>query len=380
LQSFSDRCLPTRLGPRALDAGSKLRNNARKREWQRGSCPRKPKRTPNRGLGRDGNEKMSLTRRTFLYGTAASGIVSSSFAQSPAWPMRPLRIIIPTAPGGSPDMVSRTLGNKLTERLGQPVIVESVTHGIGIQGNNMVSRSAPDGHTLAMLTGGFTTQAAVVKTLPYHPVRDFAFVTTVVAYPMFILVAPSSPIASFKDLIDRAKANPGKISYGIIGGGSVYHLLGKWIENRADLNMVAVPYRGSVPAFTDVIGGRLDAMLDTGTSAIPRIRSGQLRPLAVSSPERYPLVPDTPTMAESIPGIQLMSWLGIAAAPQTPRPIIDRLNSELRRALEQPDVKKWLTETGVLAAPSTPEEFQKRIETEIELYTKIAEANGIKAE
>ena len=277
-------------------------------------------------------------------------------------------------------MVSRTLGNKLTERLGQPVIVESVTHGIGIQGNNMVSRSAPDGHTLAMLTGGFTTQAAVVKTLPYHPVRDFAFVTTVVAYPMFILVAPSSPIASFKDLIDRAKANPGKISYGIIGGGSVYHLLGKWIENRADLDMVAVPYRGSVPAFTDVIGGRLDAMLDTGTSAIPRIRSGQLRPLAVSSPERYPLVPDTPTMAESIPGIQLMSWLGIAAAPQTPRPIIDRLNSELRRALELPDVKKWLTETGVLAAPSTPEEFQKRIETEIELYTKIAEANGIKAE
>ncbi len=323
---------------------------------------------------------MSLTRRTFLYGTAASGIVSSSVAQSPAWPTRPLRIIIPTAPGGSPDMVSRTLGNKLTERLGQPVIVESVTHGIGIQGNNMVSRSAPDGHTLAMLTGGFTTQAAVVKTLPYHPVRDFAFVTTVVAYPMFILVAPSSPIASFKDLIDRAKANPGKISYGIIGGGSVYHLLGKWIENRADLDMVAVPYRGSVPAFTDVIGGRLDAMLDTGTSAIPRIRSGQLRPLAVSSPERYPLVPDTPTMAESIPGIQLMSWLGIAAAPQTPRPIIDRLNSELRRALELPDVKKWLTETGVLAAPSTPEEFQKRIETEIELYTKIAEANGIKAE
>ena len=324
---------------------------------------------------------MSLTRRTLLSGAAAAlGTFSPSAAQTPAWPTRPLRIIIPTAPGGSPDMVSRTLGNKLTERLGQPVIVESVTHGIGIQGNNMVSRSAPDGHTLAMLTGGFTTQAAVVKTLPYHPVRDFAFVTTVVAYPMFILVAPNSPIASFKDLIDRAKANPGKISYGIIGGGSVYHLLGKWIENRADLDMVAVPYRGSVPAFTDVIGGRLDAMLDTGTSAIPRIRSGQLRPLAVSSPERYPLVPDTPTMAESIPGIQLMSWLGIAAAPQTPRPIVDRLNGELRRALELPDVKKWLTETGVLAAPSTPEEFQKRIETEIELYTKIAEANGIKAE
>ena len=323
---------------------------------------------------------MSLTRRTFLYGAAASGIVSSSFAQSPAWPTRPLRIIIPTAPGGSPDMVSRTLGNKLTERLGQPVIVESVTHGVGIQGNHMVSKSAPDGHTLAMLTGGFTTQGAVVKTLPYHPTRDFAFVTTVVAYPMFISVAPNSPIASFKDLIDRAKADPGKISYAIIGGGSVYHLLGKWIENRAGIDMVPVPYRGSVAAFTDVIGGRLDAMIDTATSAIPRIRNGQLRPLAVSSPERYPLMPDTPTMADSVPGIKLMSWLGIAAAPRTPRPIIDRLNSELRRALELPDVKQWLAETGVLAAPSSPEEFQRRIETEIELYAKIAEANGIKAD
>ena len=175
--------------------------------------------------------------------------------------------------------------------------------GVGIVGNQMVSKSAPDGYTLAMLTGGFTTQAAVMKSLPYDPIRDFAFVTSVVAYPMFLLVAPNSPIASFKDLIDRARAAPGKVTYAIIGGGSVYHLLGKWIENRAGVEMTAVPYRGSVPAFTDLIGGRLDAMIDTATSAIPRIRNGQLRPLAVSSPERYPLMPDAPTMVETVPGI-----------------------------------------------------------------------------
>jgi tripartite-type tricarboxylate transporter receptor subunit TctC len=144
--------------------------------------------------------------------------------------------------------------------------------------------------------------------------------------------------------------------------------------------MVAVPYRGSVAAFTDVVGGRLDAMLDTATSAIPRIRNGQLRPLAMSSPERYPLMPETPTMAETVPGIQLMSWLGLAAAAQTPRPIVDRLNGELRRILELPDIKQWLADTGVLAAPSSPEELQRRVETEIELYSRIAEANGIKAE
>jgi tripartite-type tricarboxylate transporter receptor subunit TctC len=322
---------------------------------------------------------MSFTRRTLLRGAAALA-VSPAAAQTAAWPTRPLRIIIPTAAGGSPDLVARTLGNKLTERFGQPVVVESVTQGVGVVGNQMVAKSAPDGHTLAMLTGGFTTQAAVMKTLPYDPVRDFAFVTSVVAYPMFLLVAPNSPIASFQGLVERARAAPGKVSYAIIGGGSAYHLLGKWIENRAAIEMVPVPYRGSVPAFTDVIGGRLDAMIDTATSAIPRIRTGQLRPLAVSSPERYPLMPDTPTMADTVPGIQLMSWLGLAAAAQTPRPIVDRLNSELRRILDLPDIKQWLADTGVLAAPSTPEELQRRIETEIELYTKIAEANGIKAE
>jgi tripartite-type tricarboxylate transporter receptor subunit TctC len=322
---------------------------------------------------------MSLTRRTLLHG-AALATVSPAAAQTGTWPARPLRIIIPTAAGGSPDLVARTIGNKLTERFGQPVVVESVTQGVGMVGNQMVAKSAPDGHTLAMLTGGFTTQAAVMKNLPYDPVRDFAFVTTVVAYPMFLLVAPSSPIASFKDLLERARATPGKMSYAIIGGGSVYHLLGKWIENRAGIEMVAVPYRGSVAAFTDVVGGRLDAMLDTATSAIARIRNGQLRPLAMSSPERYPLMPETPTMAETVPGIQLMSWLGLAAAAQTPRPIVDRLNGELRRILELPDIKQWLADTGVLAAPSSPEELQRRVETEIELYTRIAEANGIKAE
>ena len=324
---------------------------------------------------------MSPTRRTTLVAIAAAlAVASPALAQTGAWPVRPLKIIIPTAAGGSPDMVARTLGNKLTERLGQPVIVESVTQGVGMVGNQMVSKSAPDGHTFAMLTGGFTTQAAVMKSLPYDPVRDFAFVTTVVTYPMFLLVAPNSPIASFRDLIERAKVAPGKVNYAIIGGGSVYHLLGKWIENRAEVSMVAVPYRGSVAAFTDVVGGRLDAMIDTATSAIPRIRNGQMRPLAVSSPERYPLMPDTPTMAETVPDIKLMSWLGLAAAPQTPRPIIDRLNSELRRALESPDIKAWLAETGVLAAPSSPEELQRRVETEIELYARIAEVNGIKAE
>jgi tripartite-type tricarboxylate transporter receptor subunit TctC len=322
-----------------------------------------------------------LTRRALVgIGVAALGGASASLAQSAAWPTRPIRIIIPTAAGGSPDLVSRQIGAKLTDRLGQAVVIESVSQGVGLVGNQLVAKSAPDGHTLAMLTGGFTTQAAVMKTLPYDPLRGFSFVTTVVAYPMFLLVAPSAPIASFDDLIDRARREPGKVNLAIIGNGSVYHLLGKWIENQAGISMAAIPYRGSVAAFTDLIGGRVDAMLDTATSAIPRIKNGQVRALAVSSPERYPLMPDIPTMDATVSGIKLMSWLGFAAAPLTPRAIVDQINAEVRAALALPDIKHWLADTGVLAAPSTPEEFQHRIESEIALYSKIAEANAIKVE
>ncbi|MGE0038808.1 MAG: Bug family tripartite tricarboxylate transporter substrate binding protein [Xanthobacteraceae bacterium] len=321
----------------------------------------------------------ALTRRMLLAAGAASfGAAPFAHAQSSAWPTRPLRIIIPTAPGGSPDLVARMLGNKLTERLGQPVVVESIVQGVGLVGNQTVSRSAPDGSTFAMLTGGFTTQAAVMRSLPYDPIQGFGFVTTVVAYPMFLLVAPNSPITSFADFVERAKREQGKMNYAIIGSGSVYHLLGKWIENQSGIELVGIPYRGSIAALTDMLGGRVSAMLDTATSAISRIKSGQVRALAVSSPERYALMPDVPTMNETVPGIKLMSWLGLATAPQTPRPIIDKLNAEVRHALDQPDVKKWLAETGVMAAPCTPEEFQQRVKSEIALYSKIAEANGIK--
>ena len=164
-----------------------------------------------------------------------------------------------------------------------------------------------------MLTGGFATQAAVLKNLQYEPLKDFAFITSVVRYPMVYTVRPDSPIKSFKDMIERAKANPGKVSYGIVGAGNVYHLLGKWIDNAAGVEMNAVPYRGTALALQDVLGGRVDVLSDAATSTIPRVLSGQLRALAVSSAEPYPLLPGVPTMAETLPGIKVESWLGLAA-------------------------------------------------------------------
>jgi len=167
------------------------------------------------------------------------------------------------------------------------------------------------------------------------------------------------------------------VSYGIVGAGNVYHLLGKWIDNAGGIEMNAVPYRGTVQALQDVLGGRVDVLSDASTSAIPRIRSGQIRALAVSSAERYPLLPEVPTMAETIPGITVESWLGLAASSGTPKPVLERMNAEFRRALALPEVKKWAEDSGVVPAPSTPEEFRARVENDVRQWTEIVVRNNI---
>jgi tripartite-type tricarboxylate transporter receptor subunit TctC len=319
---------------------------------------------------------MFVTRRTML-AAAAAALAAPPVRAQDNWPQRPLRILIPTAPGGSPDIASRLLGDKITPRLGQPFVVESQTGGGGITGLQMVAKSAPDGYTLAMLTGGFATQAAVLKNLQYEPLKDFVFITSVVRYPMVYTVRPDSPIKSFQDMIEQARANPGKVSYGIVGAGNVYHLLGKWIDNAAGVEMNAVPYRGTALALQDVLAGRVDVLSDAATSTIPRVLAGQLRALAVSSAEPYPLLPGVPTMAATVPGIKVESWLGLAAPAATPKPIVERLNSEFRRALELPDVKKWAEESGVVPAPSTPEQFRARVESDVRQWTEIVVRNNI---
>jgi tripartite-type tricarboxylate transporter receptor subunit TctC len=320
---------------------------------------------------------MAVTRRHSLAGIAAALAASPAAGQETNWPQRPLRIIIPTSPGGSPDIASRLLGEKITGRLGQSIVVESMTTGGGVAGLQLVAKSPPDGYTLAMLTGGFATQAAVLKNLQYEPLQDFAFITSVVRYPMVYSVRPDSPIKSFADLIERAKAAPGKVSYGIVGAGNVYHLLGKWIDNAAGVEMNGVPYRGTALALQDVLGGRVDVLSDAATSSIPRVQSGQVRALAVSSAEPYPLLPGVPTMASTIPGVTVESWLGLAAPAATPRPIIDRLNSEIRWALDLPEVKTWAEQSGVLPAPSTPEQFRARVENDVRQWTEIVVRNNI---
>src|SRR5258707_8911724 len=262
---------------------------------------------------------MHLNRRRALAlsGAFAAGSAWPAFAQQ-NWPQRALRILIGTSPGGSPDIVGRLLADKMAERLGQSITVENNTGGGGGIAASIVAHAPPDGYSMTLLTAGYASGAAVGK-FPFDGDNTFGFLSMVCAYPFVYQVPKESPIQSFADLLARAKASPGKLTYVITSLGSIYHLIGSWVGSKAGVDMVPVPYRGSANAVTDVMGGRVDVMLDTATSGFPRIANGQFRALAVTSPTRYPLLPDAPTVAETLPGVHYMSWLGMATAPRTPR-------------------------------------------------------------
>ena len=326
---------------------------------------------------------MNLTRRRMLglVGALAAGTSGplSAPVRAQEWPTRALRIMVGTAPGGSPDILSRLLADKITERLGQSIYVENNASGGGAVALTTVQRAPPDGTSLAMMTAGYASGVAVRKFVHDGP-NSFSYLSMVCAYPMVYAVAPNSPIKSFADLLARAKSDPGKLTYTITSLGSVYHLLGKWIDQQAGTDMVPIPYRGAAPGVTDVLSGRVDVMLETATSGFPRVRNGQLRVLAVTSPKRYSLMPDAPTVAETLPGVEYMSWLGLVTAPQTPKPIVDRLNSEIRRALDLSEVKQRLAEGGNIPTPTTPEVMSRQIEDEIGRWKKIVDTNNIRVE
>src|SRR5262245_42703498 len=321
---------------------------------------------------------MLATRRRALALTAgfAAGLSLPASAQSD-WPSRPLRLLIGTTPGGSPDIVGRLLADRMTGPLGQPISVENNTGGGGGIAANMVMNAQPDGHSMTLLTAGYASGAAVGK-FPFDGDNTFGFITMVCSYPFAYIVPKDSPIKSFPDMLVKAKASPGKISYVITSIGAVYHLIGTWVSNKAGVDMTPISYRGSANAVTDVLSGRVDVMLEPATSAFPRVHSGQFRMLAVTSPPRFALMPEAPTVAETLPGIHYMSWLGMATSPKTPAPVIARLNKEIHAALKLPEVQAKLKEGGNIATPTTPDEMKKQIADEIATWKDIIAKNDIK--
>lgn len=304
-------------------------------------------------------------------------VQQSNVANAQDWPDRPIRMIVGFPPGGSPDVVGRIVGEKLSQRLGQPVIVENAVGAAGVTASERVSRSAPDGYTMIMLTGAHSGTAAMRKKLPYDAINAFSMISMVTAYPLVLMVAPDSPIKSFPDLLARAKAAPDTIKYASNAPGSAHHLLGEWINIEAHTTMVPVPYRGAAQALVDLLGGRVDFMVDTATTAIEPIRSGQVRGLAVASPQRFPLLPDVPTVAEVLPGVETMSWLGLAMPAGAPSPIIDRLSKELKAILDEPDMKQRLSQLGGVPSWTTPDQMRDRIAGEIARWNRVIDEKKI---
>ncbi len=292
------------------------------------------------------------------------------------WPTRTIRIVTGTPAGGSPDFVSRLLAEKLSERLGQSVVVEN-SSTTGVAAWNTVAKSQPDGYVVSMLTGAFSARAAVAKSLPYDPIRDFAFVTLVSGYPMVVATAPSSPIQSFADLIFRARTAPYAVTYGMNLPGSVHHLTGELINVEAGTSMRGIPYRGNTQIVQDLLGGRLNVMIETGTIAFSQIKGGSLRGLAVSSRQRFVLEPDIPAIGETLPGFEVMSWLGLAGPAGMPRSIIERLNREVGEILKLTDIRERLAGVGNVAMSSTPEEMRDHIERDAARWSRVVDIKGI---
>ncbi|MFN7643745.1 MAG: tripartite tricarboxylate transporter substrate binding protein [Burkholderiales bacterium] len=323
-------------------------------------------------------------RRSLMRGALASAALAllapAARAQGEPWPSRPIRILVGFAPGGSSDVVARLLAQRIQPLLGQPVVVENRVGAGGLVAAEAVARGPADGYTWLLLPSGHASQAAMLKRMPFDPIDGLAFVGTLTTYPMFVAVAPESPIRTLRDLIERARAAPGKLSFTSVGVGTAHHLIGEWIAAETGTDLVHVPYKGSAAAFTDVAGGRVDVMIETATAALPYVRGGKLRAIAVTSDSGRALVPGVQSAAETLPGLEYESWLGVAMAPGTPASVLDRVAQSIRAVLAQPETMQRLEDLGGRASPSSPDAFRTRVQQDIARFRRVVATRSIPQE
>jgi tripartite-type tricarboxylate transporter receptor subunit TctC len=284
---------------------------------------------------------------------------------------RPIRMVAPFAAGGSSDTFGRYLAPKLTQRLGQNVIVENRPGAGGMIGANIVAKGTPDGHTLLLPSGAFTAHAASVKNLPYDPVRDFTWISTLLTYPFVLIVKADGPYRSVPDVIAEAKKRPGKLNYGSVGVGSVFHLAAELFNSMAGVETVHVPFKGGAEPMVALQGGQLDLIFGTITGSMPHIQANRVRALAVASKEPSSQLPGVPTIAETLPGYDVTSFSGVAGPPGIPAPIVARLNREIRAVLADPETRKHVHALGGDIHPSTSAEMRQRVEGEIAKWRRI---------
>jgi tripartite-type tricarboxylate transporter receptor subunit TctC len=298
------------------------------------------------------------------------------------YPTKPIRLVVPFPAGGTTDVLARAAAQKLTESLGQAVIVDNRPGAGGNIGAELVAKSPPDGYTLLMGTvGTHAINPSLYPKMPYDHVRDFVPVILVAGVPNVLVINPALPVNSVQELIAYAKANPGKLNFASSGNGTSIHLSGELFKTMAGVQITHVPYKGSAPALQDLVGGQVQLMFDNLPSALALIKGGRLKALAVTSKERAPALPDVPTMAESgLPGFEASSWFGLLAPAGTPQSAIARLNAEIAKWLASPEAKEKLLAQGANAAGGTPEDFARHIAAETAKWQRVVKESGAKVD
>ena len=325
---------------------------------------------------------MKLPRRNFLHlaaGAAALPAVSR-VARAQAYPTRPVRWIVPAPPGGPLDLVARLLGQWLSERLGQPFIIENRPGGGTNIGTETVARAPADGYTLLSVVTAAAINATLYDKLSFNFIRDIAPVASVIRVPLVMVVNPSLPARTVPEFIAYAKANPATINFASPGTGTAPHVGGELFKMMTGVNMLHVPYRGDAPAFTDLLGGQVQVYFPTTISSIEHIKTGRLRGLAVTTATRAEALPDLPTVGDFVPGYDASNWYGVGAPKNTPAEIVDKLNKEINAGLADPKMKARLADLGGTVLPGSPADFGKLIADETEKWAKVIRAANIKAE
>ncbi len=320
-------------------------------------------------------------KRFFVRAAACASALAAALCTTGGWaqgyPERPVRIIVGFAPGGSSDIVARVVAQQLAPLLGQPAVVENKLGAGGLIASDFVAKAAPDGYALLLATAGHSTQAAIMKKLPFDPVTGFAWISTLTRYPFLIVTGSQSTLHSLADLIARAKAAPGRTSYASVGVGTSQHMLAEWFSAETGIEMVHIPFKGGSAPGAEVMSGRVDIMFETITATLPSVKAGKLRALAVTSPQAASFLPAVPAAAQTLPQFVFQSWLGLAAPAETPPAIVERLNRDVRRVLADPAVQKRFADLGGVAAPISPNEMRAQVSSEIERWKNIVQTRHI---
>lgn len=323
---------------------------------------------------------MIVMARRLAFAFALQFLAVTAFAAD--YPARPIRLVVPYAPGGGADSVARIVAKKVSENIGQPIVIENKGGAGSIVGTDIVAKADPDGYTLLLgQSGPISINPAVYRTLPYDPVNDFAPVTMTTAYPYILVVNAELPVKTLQEFVALAKSKPGAMNYGSTGVGAANHLVAELFNSKAGLKMTHVPYRGTALAVGDLLSGQLSMVFGDPISVLGHIKAGKLRALAVTSTERSPVAPEVPTVAESgYPGFEALAWHGILAPAKTPAAIVEKLNAEIVKALADPATKKLLTDQAMTTVGNTPPAFAAFIQKDIILWKGVAQAANVTVE